>query len=762
MVLEDIPSNLQVAFVSTYIPRKCGIATFTHDLASAVSHHIKAPLGEDDRIKIVALNDQTKYDYPDEVIFEIRDQYITDYQEAANFLNLSPVNVVCLQHEFGIFGGEAGSNVLTLLEQLNKPVITTFHTILQKPSQIQLETVQNIGRNSSLIVVPARKGIELLQNIYGIPPEKLVFIPHGTPDIPFFDPSYYKDRFKMDGRRVILTFGLLNPNKGIENMINALEPVVKEHPETAYIMLGVTHPNVKRVHGEKYRISLQRMIREKGLEKHVFLHNTYVSLEELKKYLIMSDIFVTPYLSQDQLVSGTLAYAVACGKVVVSTPYWYAQELLGDGRGVLVPFGDIKKLSKQISDLLSNEEKRNKLRKNAYQFGRKMIWNEVGRQYFEIFYRALREQAPEKTSVAVEVSRFSLPEVNFTHLRNLSDETGILQHAMITTPDRRQGYATDDNARALQICVMNWELFKEESILPLIHRYLSFLSHAFDEKPRRFRNYLTYDRRWADEGGNEEDCHGRALYALGYTIAYPPTDHILILVNQMFNAALPTCQSFKSPRALAHVILGCRLYSRQFGGASDVRKMCEILSNYLMTLYSENSSDDWLWCEDIVTYDNACIPEALIVAGDWLGNRELLDQGVKSLEWLLNIQTAKEGHLSLIGNKEWYKREGKKSAFDQQPIEAAALVTACYNTYIITKDKKWLEEIQKSFHWFLGKNDHHEMLYDFTTGGCNDGLTSSSVNHNQGAESTLSWLTSLHYLMKLSRDAPIIHRRKKA
>lgn len=760
MVLEDIPSKLQVAFLSTYVPRKCGIATFTHDLASAVSHYMNAPLGEDDRIKIVALNDQTKYDYPDEVIFEIRDQYITDYQEAANFLNLSPVDVVCLQHEFGIFGGEAGSNVLTLLEHLNKPVITTFHTILQKPSQIQLETVQNIGRNSSLLVVPARKGIELLQDIYGISPEKLVFIPHGTPDIPFLDPSYYKDQFKMEGRRVILTFGLLNPNKGIENMINALEPVVKEHPEVAYIMLGVTHPNVKRVHGEKYRISLQRMIREKGLENHVFLHNAYVSLEELKKYLIMSDIFVTPYLSQDQLVSGTLAYALACGKVVVSTPYWYAQELLEDGRGVLVPFGDIGKLGKQISDLLSNEEKRNKLRKNAYQFGRKMIWNEVGRQYFEIFYQALRDHAPEKTSAAVEVSRFSLPEVNFTHLRTLSDEAGILQHAMITTPDRRHGYATDDNARALQVCVMNWELFKEENILSLLHRYLSFLSHAFDEKPGRFRNYLTYDRRWVDEGGNEEDCHGRALYALGYTIAYPPTDHILILVNQMFNTALPTCQSFTSPRALAHVILGCRLYSRRFGGASDVRKMCEILSNHLMTLYSENSSDDWLWCEDIITYDNACIPEALIVAGDWLGNRELLDQGVKSLEWLLNIQTAKEGHLSFIGNEKWYKREGKKSAFDQQPIEAAALVTACYNAYIITKDKKWLEEIRKSFYWFLGKNDHHEMLYDFTTGGCNDGLTSSGVNHNQGAESTLSWLTSLHHLMKLSREAPIIHRRK--
>ncbi|MBU1913741.1 MAG: glycosyltransferase family 4 protein [Candidatus Thermoplasmatota archaeon] len=760
MVLKDIPGDLQVAFVSTYVPRKCGIATFTHDLASAVSHHMKASLGEGDKIKIVALNDQIRYHYPDEVIFEIRDQHIIDYHEAANFLNMSPVDVVCLQHEFGIFGGEAGSNVLTMLEHLKKPVITTFHTVIQKPSQIQLETVQNIARSSSLLVVPAKKGIELLQDIYGISPEKLVFIPHGTPDVPFLDPSYYKDKFQMEGRRVILTFGLLGPNKGIENMINALKPVAEEHPEVAYIILGVTHPNVKRMHGEKYRLSLQRMIQEEGLENHVFFHNAFVSLEELIKYLVMSDILVTPYLSQDQLSSGTLAYAVACGKAVVSTPYWYAQELLGDGRGVLVPFGDIGELSEQMSDLLSNEEKRNNLRKNAYQFGRKMIWNEVGRQYFEIFCQALRDYAPGSTSAAVEVSSFSLPEVNLTHLRTLSDETGILQHAMLTTPNRRHGYATDDNARALQTCVMNWELFKEENILPLIHRYLSFLNYAFDEKQGRFRNLLTYDRRWIDEGVNEEDCHGRALHALGYTIAFPPTDHILILANQMFNEALQKCQSFTSPRALAHVSLGCRLYSRRFGGARDVRKMCKILSNRLVTSYSENSSDDWVWCEDIVTYENACIPEALIVAGDWLGNRELLDQGAKSLEWLLNIQTAKEGHLSIIGNKKWYKRGGKKSAFDQQPIEAATLIAACYNAYIITKDKKWLEEIQRSFHWFLGKNDQHEMLYDFTTGGCNDGLTSSGFNHNQGAESTLSWLSSLHLLTKLSRETPIIRRRK--
>jgi glycosyltransferase involved in cell wall biosynthesis len=761
MVLEDIPSNLQVAFVSTYAPRKCGIATFTYDLASAISQHMKTSLGEENRISTVAINDHTTYEYSNEVIFEIRDQYISDYREAANFLNVSPVDVICLQHEFGIFGGNAGSHILALLENLKKPVITTFHTVLQKPSQVQLETVKDICRYSSFVVVPAQKGIEFLRDIYGVSPEKLVFIPHGTPDVPFLDPTYYKGQFQMEKRRVILTFGLLSPNKGIEDMINALEPVVKKHPETAYIVLGVTHPNIKRSQGEKYRINLQRMTREKGLENHIFFHNTYVSSEELKKYLVMSDIFVTSYLSKDQLVSGTLAYAVACGKVVVSTPYWYAQELLDDGRGILIPFGDIKELSRQLSALLSDEEKRNTFRKKAYQFGREMIWSEVGRRYLEIFYRALQDYPQVRIGRMVTVPRFSLPKVNLDYLRILSDETGIFQHAMFTTPERRHGYTTDDNARALQVCFMNWTLFKEESILPLLHRYLSFLADAFDEKTGRFRNFMTYDRQWPEKIGSE-DCHGRALVALGHAVDDPPNEPILTLVTRVFNAALPACQSFSSPRAMAHVIGGCYEYSRRFSGASEARKVCEVLSNRLMTLYSENSSDDWIWCEDIVAYENACIPEALIVAGDWLGSKEMLNQGLRSLRWLLNVQTSKNGHLSIIGNKGWFKRGGKKSAFDQQPIDAAALTTACYNAYVITKDKKWLDEVQKSFYWFLGKNDNNEPLYDFTTGGCKDGLISSGVNQNQGAESALSWLISLYYLTKLNREEPKIQRRKRA
>ncbi len=761
MVLEDISSSLQVAFISTYIPRQCGIATFTNDLANAVAKHMNTTLGVDGRVKIIAMNDNNKYEYPEEVAFEIRDQYVVDYQEAANFLNVAPVDVICLEHEFGIFGGDASSHILGLLENLKKPVITTFHTVLKKPSPIQMEVVKDICKYSSYIVIPAKKGLEFLKNVYEIPPEKLVFIHHGTPDVPFLDPAFYKDQFHMGGRRVILTFGLLGPNKGLENMINALPPIVKSHPETAYIILGVTHSGVKRRDGEKYRIFLQSLVREHGLENNVFFHNIYVSLEELKKYLIMSDLFVTPYLRKEQMCSGTLAYAVACGKVVVSTPYWYAEELLDEGRGVLIPFGDTEEFSKQLIALLDDEEKRNTFRKNAYQFGREMIWNEVGKRYLETFYRAIQEYPQVKETKRVTVPRFSPPKVNFNHLELLTDDTGVLQHATFTIPGRSHGYTTDDNARALQACVMNWGLYKDESILALLQKYLSFLNYAFDKNSGRFRNHMSYNREWFDEKGSE-DCHGRALIALGHTIVYPPNENILVLATRMFDAALPACQSFTSPRALARVIVGCSMYNKIFSGASEVRKMCENLTNQLMRLYSENSSEDWGWCEDIVSYDNACIPESLIIAGNWLNNEEMLNQGLRSLEWLLNIQTSEKGHLSLIGNKEWYKRGGERSNFDQQPIDAATLLKACYNAFIVTGDKKWLNGVEKSYDWYLGKNDNNEALYDFSTGGCKDGLTSSGVNQNQGAESTLSWLLALHYLIKLNREERRIKREKKS
>ncbi|OQX56802.1 hypothetical protein B5M50_06815 [candidate division KSB1 bacterium 4484_219] len=756
LIHERIFKTIRVSFVSTYLPRRCGIATFTYDLVNWVAEILGESSVESSLLQILAINDTpTGYKYGPEVRFEIREQQKLDYREAADFLNISQTDIVCVQHEFGIYGGKNGSYLLTLLGNLKKPVVTSLHTVLQNPSPDEARVLKQVCNYSTLVVVQAQKAVELLTNVYGVPREKIVFIYHGAPDVPFLDPAYYKDQFQVEGRRVILTFGLLSPNKGIEFVIEAMAKVVAEFPDVVYIVLGATHPNVKLHWGEAYRLSLERLVKEKKLTEHVIFHNRFVSPEELIKFLIMSDIYVTPYLAKEQIVSGTLTYAVACGKAIISTPYWYAEELLADQRGILVPFRDSDALAKKISFLLEDETERNRLRKRAYQFGRQMIWREVATTYTETFERALKIYGQMGMPALVRrrvIPQFSLPEVRLNYLKLLTDNTGIIQHTIFTIPNRFHGYCTDDNARAALVAAMNWHLFKDTDIIPLLHTYLSFLHHAFDEEKRWFRNFMSYERNWMEEVGSE-DCHGRALWALGTTVEYATDEKILAFATRMFEQALETCESFTAPRPWAYSILGCITYLRRFGGASDARRCAEILTHRLMELFSANCSNEWPWCEDILTYDNARLPQALIVAGQWLKDDKILEQGLHSLNWLLQIQTdPHDHHLSLIGNQGWFPRGGKKAQFDQQPIEAAALVDACYEAYSVTQQKEWFNKIYRCFNWFLGENDVHQPVYDFTTMGCHDGIHSSGVNQNQGAESTLAWLAALHRMHELNQE----------
>ncbi|MGQ9632193.1 MAG: glycosyltransferase family 4 protein [bacterium] len=746
-----------VAFIGSYVPRQCGIATFTHDLASAVADLMGERLGESDLVQVIALNNFLGYKYGPQVRFEVRDQQITDYREAADFLNVSIADVVCLQHEFGILGGDDGRHILTLLRNLRGPVVTTLHTVLQTPTKGQLEAIQEVCSLSTLVVVMAERARELLRDIYNVPEEKIIFIHHGVPDVPFLDPGYYKDQFQVEGRKVILTFGLINPNKGIEIAIDALAKVVKDFPDVAYIVLGATHPEIRRRYGEEYRLSLERRVAERGLTDYVIFHNRYVTSEQLCEFLLAADIYVTPYLSQQQIVSGTLAYSLGCGKAIISTPYWYAEEMLSGGRGLLVPFRDSDALAKSLCELLSSEVERNRLRKRAYEFGRQMIWKEVGRSYLEAFQRAISDY--HKLDMRPVVSRRrtsqpSLPEVDLRHLRTLTDDTGILQHAVFATPNRNHGYCTDDNARALLVSSLNWHLFRNEDILPLFQTYLSFLYYAFNEERGRFRNFMSYDRRWLEEVGSE-DCHGRAVWTLGFAVAYAPNESILALAARMFDQALPPCRDLSSPRAWAYVIMGCHAYLRRFSGASEVRRCREDLARRIMELFERNSSDDWPWLENVVTYANAKLPHALILAGQWINDSAMVGRGLRSLDWLMRVQTEPSGgYLSLIGNDGWLKRGGQKAKFDQQPIEVANLMGACQEAYFATGNKKWLDGMRLCLNWFLGYNDLHEPLYDFATGGCRDGLHATGVNKNQGAESTIAWLISLHRMYEMALDSP--------
>ena len=733
----------EIIFIGNYLPRQCGIATFTYDLCRAVV----AAAGDSYRCGVVAMNDVLEgYRYDETVRFEVREAALGDYRQAAEFVNISNAAVVCLQHEYGIFGGRSGSHLLEMLRRLRRPVVTTLHTVLRDPTEDQRLVLSEICQLSSKMVVMAERAKGFLQDVYDVPEEKVAPIHHGIPDVPFIDPAFYKDKFGVEGRELLLTFGLLSPGKGIEYVIRALPEVVSRHPNLVFMIVGATHPHVRRESGEEYRNSLHTLARELGVEKNVSFQNRFVELSELCEFLGAADVYVTPYLSETQIVSGTLAYALGTGNAVVSTPYWYAQEMLADGRGRLVPFKDSEAISREVLDLLGHDLQRDMIRKAAYQHSRQMLWPEVARQYLDVF-----EEAQEKPHhpflvaagrASADTAPHELPEIDLRHLSNLTDDTGLFQHAIYSTADRRHGYTTDDNARGLIATAMYWHQTRDETVLPLLQRYLSFLCHALDHESGRFRNFMNYDRRWAEIVGSE-DSHTRGLWGLGMCVGLCKNESIVGLATRLFERALATVDTFVSPRAWAFAIVGIHAYLQRFSGDSEARRCRAVLAERLYRHFADHMTDDWPWCESVVTYANAKLPHALLMSGKWMFRSEMIEAGERALRWLLEIQTNEEGHLSVIGNEGWYPRGGERARFDQQSIEAHALIDACVEAYNVTNDASWLDHARNCFNWFLGDNDLHMPLYDFTTGGCRDGLHADRVNANQGAESTLAWLMSL-------------------
>jgi len=733
----------KIATIGTYLPRRCGIAAFTTDLSNALD----AEIGGQGEVFALAMDDIPQgYRYPDRVRFQIKANYQPDYRVASDFIAGSQANVLVLQHEYGIYGGPAGSHVLRLLRELRIPILTTLHTVLTEPNPEERLVMDELWQISDRVVVMSHKANELLQEIYCVPPEKIVYIPHGIPDVPFVDPNYFKDQFKAEGRRVILTFGLLSPNKGIENMIEAMPEIVKKYPDTLYIVLGATHPHLKQQRGEAYRSSLQRRVVDLGLEENVRLRNRFVELHELCEYLGAADLYVTPYLFEQQITSGTLAYAVGSGKAVISTPYWHALEMLADGRGIIVPFRDPGALADAVNYLFDNEIERHQMRKQAYNYCRDMTWKQVARNYLLLAQTVIEERTRKPKLLPANRKRIGrieeLPELDLRHLNDLTDDTGILQHAIHTTPDRNHGYCVDDNSRALVVCALYSQLYRSNDLDPLALTYLSYLSHAFNEKKGRFRNFMSYSREWLDSIGSE-DSHGRALWGLGMIAAHANNEGLRAMGVKLFQQAIQATEKFAYPRAWAYSLLGIHAYLELYGGDAGVRRIRHLLANRLFDLFKRNSQSDWPWCEPELTYSNATLPHALLLAGTWIPNGEMRDTGLKVLEWICKIQKTERGHFSFIGNQGWFPQGGEKARFDQQPIESAQLCCACSEAYRATNDEQWLAESRRSLEWFLGRNDLDAPLYDFSSGGCRDGLTPDGPNFNQGAESTLAWLISL-------------------
>jgi len=756
-----------IAVIGNYLPRQCGIATFTTDVVEALS-------AESTNINCwaVVMNDIPEgYPYPEKVHFEINQNKLSDYSVAAEFLNINQIDIVCLQHEYGIFGGPAGSNILKLLSDLRMPVVTTLHTILKDPSPEYREVTNKLVTLSDKLVVMSEKTREFLIDIYSVPEEKIAFIHHGIHDTPFIDPNFYKDQFGVEGKKVLLTFGLLSPNKGIEYMIEALPTVIKQHPDVTYIILGATHPHVLKVSGEEYRIRLQQLAQNLKVSEHVIFQNRFVELKELCEFLGAADLYITPYIEEAQIVSGALVYAMGTGKATISTPYWYASEMLSDGRGRIVPFKNPDALAEQVIDLFDNDVARHTIRKNAYTFCREAIWKEVARKYLQVFteVRHERSRQPHLTRFSKTpepVTTFELPELKLDHLKILTDETGILQHATHTIPDRTHGYCTDDNARALLVSTMasQFSPSDENLLYSLRNCYLSFLQYAFNDETGRFRNFMTYSRQWTEDQGSE-DSYGRALWGLGMAVAYLEDPGQLAMIATLLDKVIKPFENARDSRALAFALVGIHAYLRRFSGDSEVKRIRAVMANRLFKRFKKYVTKDWPWLENKLTYANGKLPHALLLSGQWMQRGDMVDMGLKTLEWLMKIQT-ENGHFVPVGNNGWYEKGGIKTRFDQQPIEAHAMIEASIEAFNVTREEKWIDIARICFNWFLGQNDLNTSLYDPKTGGCRDGLMADGINQNEGAESTLAWLLSLIAMHKLSADniliqpSPSINTRK--
>jgi glycosyltransferase involved in cell wall biosynthesis len=734
-----------IAFLGGYEPRLCGIATFTHDLCEAVS--TAAPSAQ---CITGAVNDRPEgYRYPPRVRFELQEKDLDSYRRAADFLNFNNVDVLCVQHEFGIYGGAAGSHLLALLKEVRMPVVTTLHTVLREPNLEQRKVMEELAMRSDRLVVMARKGAEILRETYGVPEAKVDIIPHGIPDIAFSDSAVYKAQFGVEGRVVLLTFGLLGPGKGIEHAIEALPAIVKEHPNVVYLVLGATHPHLVAREGERYRLSLERLAEDRGVKDHVIFYNRFVSLEDLKEFIGATDIYLTPYLNEAQITSGTLAYVFGAGKAVVSTPYWHAQELLADGRGTLVPFRNPKAIADAVCDYLNHPDRFEVTRRQAHQYGREMIWPAVAQRYLEAFQhaRADRKAAPRTAFAGWTLASrpYDLPPVRLDHLVRMSDHTGIFQHAIFNVPNYHEGYCTDDNARAFILCNLLADLGATppgENLDHLASSYLAFLAAALNRDTGRFRNFMSHGRQWLEDCGSE-DSHGRALWALGNGAGHSRNEGRRRLCVQLFEIGLPAVLNFTSPRAIAFTLLGIHEYLRNHPTCPKAGKVRETLTNWLVTLWKDCADENWPWFESSATYDNARLSQALILSGRWMPHPEALQIGLNSLRWLASIQRTQGGHFRPIGSNGFYVKEGARADFDQQPVEAQAMVSACLEAYHATQDSTWFSEARRAFEWFLGRNDLNLPLYDSSNGGCGDGLHVDRVNENQGAESTLAFLLAL-------------------
>ncbi|MBW6527134.1 glycosyltransferase [Sphingomonas sp. RHCKR7] len=726
-----VPQDVNhIALIGNFLPRQCGIATFTTDTYQALRARFP-----DVQVDVYAMDDHPgRYDYPEAVTAAIPQHDLSAYVATARRIEASGAQVLWLQHEYGIFGGEAGAHIFSLLDRLSIPLIVTLHTVLEKPSASERTVLEGLLRRASKVIVMAERGREILERVYGASPKSIATIPHGVPDRPFAEPDAFKARFGWDGKRVILTFGLLAPGKGIETIVEAMPAVVEKNPDAMYIVLGATHPNLVAHEGEKYRDSLKARAAELGVGDNVAFIDAFVDHDDLIDYLQAADIYATPYLNPAQITSGTLSYAVGVGKAVISTPYVHATEILADGHGVLVDFRDSAAFAREINNLLGSARNLGRLSSRAYARGRTMIWPRVVEQAMEEIVTSIATQPRRLRGNAETDTKVLPPEI--AAVERMSDSTGMLQHSIYSVPDRRHGYCIDDNARALMLmsAVPELDAATRDKWMTV---YASFLQYAWNPEARRFRNFMNFDRTWCEDVGSE-DSNGRTLWALGVTARDAHEAKHRDWARAMFDSTATLALELESPRAQAFAMLGAAAMLQASPRHDLSTQILRRFPDEHLKLLDEARRPEWGWFEIVLAYDNARLPEAMLRAGIALQRQDLIACGVDTLEWIIAKQTAPEGHFRAVGSESFGRVYAEPLPFDQQPLEAQATIDACAAAFDATGDTRWYDEAKRAYDWYLGVNDLDLPLATHRDGGCFDGLMPTGLNRNQGAESILA------------------------
>lgn len=716
-----------VLFVGTYPPRECGIATFTRDLTNSID---KAGFPEI-RTKILAMNKDgvESYKYPKKVIYQINDCRVDDYIKTAKKINKNhSIKLICIQHEFGIFGGNEGDNLLVFLEIIEKPVIITFHSILPNPDNELKSVVRAIAEKCHGIIVMTETGLEILRRDYNIK-TNIYVIPHGIPIVDFENQRKEKKRLGYEDKIVLSSFGLVGPGKGYETMIEALPEVIEKYPNVVYLIIGETHPSVREEDGEGYRNMLKEIVEHHNIQEHVKFYNKYHDLQEIVQFLKATDIYISSSDNPNQITSGTLSYAAGCGRAIISTPFLHAKDFCKNDRGVLANFSDPKSFATKVIELLGDTEKRKKIEKESYYYTRHMTWPNVALSYNKTFSQHL------KLSELPEIK--NLPKINTSHLLRMTDNFGIIQFAKQSFPEISSGYTLDDNARAMLVCTMHYKIFKEYKHLCLLKTYLDYVKYVQD-KDGRLYNYVNGATRKVDYEKWSEDAHGRALWALGFLASSEELPEDLKREAERVFLKAFAVADFHSPRALAFTIIGLYYFNKN-KKSSQIIKNIRVLSDRILDLYGKNSKPDWKWFEDNLTYANSKLPESMMYAYLTTKRKRFLSVALESLDFLIS-KTFTDNVFSPVGQRGWYEMGKEKSLFDQQPIEAAYTVQTLVLAHSVTKEEKFRKLFMNAFLWFLGKNSLNQVIYNEKTGGCHDGIGEHSINLNQGAESTLSYL----------------------